>query len=130
MASMVSRVSAGNHGNDGHDFPPAVRSKRGRSSHAGGQKEQAEAVLFRHATPNESTTMNTKTNRRMREGGLYATPGGMVGSACRHPLHGAGGSLSYIETAGGDLYAVHPDRMREATATERRRWKREAAGHE
>jgi len=67
--------------------------------------------------------MRKAAGGQMIEGRLYSTPKGMVGMACRHPLHGDGGTLGYIETADGDLYAVNPSTMQAATAAQTRRWK-------
>ena len=61
----------------------------------------------------------------MIEGGLYATPEGTVGQATRHPYHEQG-AVAYIWTAAGDLLAVYPDKMREATAAEVRKYRRKA----
>ena len=59
----------------------------------------------------------------MIEGGLYATPKGTVGRACRHPLHGDAGRLAYIETAAGDLFAVRVETMRPASPAEAQRYR-------
>ena len=73
--------------------------------------------------------MNEKNKGRMIEGKVYVMPDGTVGEACRHPLHEQG-AVAYITTAEGDLWAVYPHKMREATGAEARRYRRRLANFE
>lgn len=62
---------------------------------------------------------------KLTDGRFYATPGGTVGRACRHPLHESG-PVAYLETAAGDVVGVRPGTVRRATPNEVRRWERDA----
>lgn len=125
--SCISCISNGNPENTGLDFPPALRSKPGKSTWRGEeikpkkpdpprQDPCAECAAAQPAQPAQPA---------MTEGRFYTTPNGITGRACRHPLHERG-MVGYLEMATGEIVAVRPRTVRRATPNEVQSWKRES----
>ena len=119
----ISCISTGNTENTGLDFPPALRSKPGKSTWRGEGIKPKKPNLPRQdlcagcaaARPAQPT---------MTEGRFYTTPNGTTGRACRHPLHERG-AVAYLEKPTGEIIGVFPDTVRRAAPSEVLRWNME-----
>lgn len=120
----ISCISTGNPENTGLDFPPALRSKPGKSTWRGEEIKPTKPKQPRQ-DPCAGCAAAQPAQPAMTEGQFYVTPGGLTGKACRHPLHERG-KVAYLETAAGEIVAVRPGTIRRATPNEAQSWKRES----